>query len=407
MPTAKQPTMRRRVWWLLLVTLATALLAVGGLASALLVQVADIGAEALSQPGLQSAETLRGQLHGAEFALWLGMLAILALAVGLGLALARLWIVGPVEALARDAAADLAVHGELPEIETIAEALRDLRRQLGRGEVDRRAQLEAVGALRDAAESTLARLHESDRLALVGRVALGVAHEVGGPLAIVGAALERLQALHEQEGPLAQRQLCVDRAVHAAERIATILHDLSEPGLPRSRDADRPCDLLAVALRIVGMAEAHPRCKQLALTIEAAEATHPVDASASHLEQVALNLVLNAADATHGAGQVRLSVERQGDWQLLHVDDDGPGIPESERPRIFEAFVTSKRDGQGGHAGWGLGLSVSKRIVERYGGTLQAGVSPWGGARFTMRLPMPASQRRASRAAVPIERRGP
>jgi C4-dicarboxylate-specific signal transduction histidine kinase len=290
MPRPGEPatTLRRRTWLLLGLTLTLALLTAGALASALLVQIADAGVQAWSQPGMQTADALRGQLHGAEFALWLGLFAVLALAAGLGLALARLWILGPIEALARDAAVDLPHASEGTEIERITEALHVLRRSLGRGEVDRRGQLEAVGALRDAAESTLARLQEADRLALVGRVALGVAHEVGGPLAIVVAALERLQELHDHDGPLADKQLCLDRAGTASERIRTILHDMSEPGLPRTRDADRPTDLLAVALRVVALAEAHPRCRHLQLEIDAAESTHPADASASHLEQVAL-----------------------------------------------------------------------------------------------------------------------
>lgn len=405
LPTA--PTLRRRTWLLLLWTLAMGLGTAGALASALLVQIADAGAEALAHPGLYPTGGLRGQLHGAEFALWLGSLAVLALALALGLALARLWIVGPIEALARDAAQDLPHAAEGSDIQRIAQALHAMRRQLGRGEVDRRGQLEAVGALRDAADSTLARLHEADRLALVGRVALGVAHEVGGPLAIVGAALERLQDLHDHGGTEGEKQLCLDRAGTAAERIRTILHDLSEPGLPRGRDADRPTDLLAVALRVVALAEAHPRCRDLQFEVDAAEAQHPADASASHVEQVALNLVLNAADATKGAGRVRLAVVREGDWQVLHVDDDGPGIAAEDRQRVFEPFVTTKRDETAGesHGGWGLGLSVSRRILERYGGTLQAEASPWGGARFTVRLPMPAHQRRASRVALPVERR--
>lgn len=388
--------LRRRAWIVVLLTLATALVAAAAFAHALLLQIAEAGL----QPGTAAIATLRGQLHGAEVALWLGFAAILALGVGLGLALLRLWLVGPVEQLARDAAADLPTGQiALPELERISAALHQLRRAQGRDQADLRAQLDAVGAMRDAAEAVLSRLQEADRLALVGRVALGVAHEVGGPLAIVAAALERLQAMDQEGATPDDRQRCIRHASTATERIHTILSDLSEPGRPRTRDADRPTDLLAVALRVLGLAETHPRCKRLQLGVDATEATHPIDASASHVEQVVLNLVLNAGDATGGEGRVHLAVSRDGDWQILHVDDDGPGIAAADRSRVFEPFFTTK-----GHAGWGLGLAVSRRIVESYGGMLDVAASPLQGARFTMRLPMPTHQRRGSRVDTAAHR---
>jgi len=77
------------------------------------------------------------------------------------------------------------------------------------------------------------------------------------------------------------------------------------------------------------------------------------------------------------------------------VDDNGPGVPEALRSRLFDAFVTTKASsGALGESGWGLGLTVSARFAASFGGTLQVGDSPLGGARFTLRLPCPARQRR-------------
>ena len=108
-----------------------------------------------------------------------------------------------------------------------------------------------------------------------------------------------------------------------------------------------------------------------------------VDASASHLEQVLLNLILNASDALQGEGQVRVSIDGGTGGPVLVVDDNGPGVAPADRDRIFEPFYTGKPG-----SGWGLGLAVSRRMVAQYGGTLRVGDAPGGGARFEVALPM-------------------
>ncbi|MBM4342907.1 MAG: HAMP domain-containing histidine kinase, partial [Deltaproteobacteria bacterium] len=245
-----------------------------------------------------------------------------------------------------------------------------------------------------------AQLQQADRLALVGRVAMGMAHEIGGPLAILGGYLERLEALQRADAPLDKRLHCIDQARHAADRIHALLSDLAQPGLPQARDVDRPCDLGAVVVRVVAQAEQHPRARVLDVAVDVADAQHAAEASASHMEQVLLNLLVNAADALRGPGKVAIAVRRQGDWQVVHVDDDGPGIDPDLRERVFDEFYSTKAD-QAAQAsrrsGWGLGLAVSRRIVERYGGALHADASPLGGARFTLRVPVPGALRKAAR----------
>lgn len=393
-------TLRRRAQIGLVVALGIAVLALAALAGVLLGRVGGAGAA-----GADAAQ-IAGQLRAAEWTLWLGAATVLALALALGLATLQVGLLGPIEGVARQLALDPALPPltATEEFARIGEALGHYRRLLDRDRADLAVHLGAAGAMRDAASQAQEHLEQSDRLALVGRVALGVAHEVGGPLAIVQGYLERLRAIEQGVdvasggGPASEdagreaRLRCIDQAGAAADRIRTILADLSEPGRPRTRDADRPCDLAAVALRVVQQVENHPRAKALQVQLEAATATHPCDASASHVEQVALNLVLNAADATRGVGKVTLRLAQDGDWQVLHVDDDGPGLAAGDRDQVFEPFYTTKDK-----AGWGLGLAVSRRIAAGYGGTLEAGDSPLGGARFTLRLPVPVSQRRASR----------
>ncbi len=388
---------RRRAQRLLALSLFTALLAIGAFATLLLDKVASAGSQMLLHPSAQAADALAGQWHSAVIALWLSIVALGALALGLGLAGAQLWLVGPLENAARDLAQDpmlpLASHAD--EIARISAALNYYRQQFDRDSHEMAAQRQASQSLREAADDATEQLQQTDSLALVGQVAMGVAHEVGGPLAIALGYLERLTILQQDGAPPQEQQRCIDQADAALQRISTILGDLAQPGLPRTRDADRPSDLLAVALRVASLAEQHPRAKKLQVHVHGTQSQHIADASASHVEQVALNLVVNAADAMQGHGEIDLRVSRDGKWQLLEVDDQGPGIALADREKIFEAFFSTK-----GQQGWGLGLAVSRRIISSYGGVLDVDAAPNGGARFRIKLPVPAPHRHAGGKAL-------
>ena len=377
-----------RLWTL--VSMAAALLTLGALGSVVVRRVGAVALRAL-QGDLVKQAKVATQLAGAELALWMATAAVLALAVALTWAALHWRVTWRLETAARRS-----VEGQTGgnEVEQLQQALDQLRQELARERARLLGQLQAYDGLRQAADAAVRQLAEADRYALVGRVAMGVAHEVGSPLAIVTGYLERLHALEQAGAPVADRLRCVDQAQHAAGRIGHILTELARPGQPRDDDADRPCDLLSVAVRVLEQAEQHPKLRALQLDLHPTGPQHPADASASRIEQVLLNLLSNAADATKRCGKVHLTLRREGDWQVLHLDDDGPGIAPDVRDRLFEAFVSSKTStGKVGESGWGLGLAVSARIAASYGGTLEAGDSPLGGARFTLRLPCPAHQR--------------
>jgi signal transduction histidine kinase len=110
----------------------------------------------------------------------------------------------------------------------------------------------------------------------------------------------------------------------------------------------------------------------------------PVPAYAGELNQVWTNLIDNAADAMGGSGALTLRTRRDGDFAIVEVADDGPGIPDEVRGRIFDAFFTTKQAGSGS----GLGLDNARRIIEqRHGGSLAVSTSA-GGTTFTARLPL-------------------
>ena len=112
----------------------------------------------------------------------------------------------------------------------------------------------------------------------------------------------------------------------------------------------------------------------------------PVVGASGPMQQVVMNLVQNAADATAGQPTARLRITGcvEGDAAVLRFHDNGPGIDARHLPHIFDPFFTTKPVGRG----TGLGLSISYGIVERHGGVLQAGNHPEGGAEFVLRLPL-------------------
>ena len=362
--------MQNRARWLLLAAVLVPGVVVGAMATALLTPID-------ADPHAWATETT----------LWLGIAAVLAVTFGLGLAAMRLWLIGPIERIARQME-DLPIPADPDALQRIEAALAWYRRQNARDRLLLAGQLGAVEALRDEAAGAREQLHEADRLAMVGRVAMGVSHELGGPLAILTGWLERLRALEDAQAPAAPRQRCVDEIDRAAQQIERLLTELARPGLPRTRDADRPCDLLAVVLRLEGQLAEHPRLKQVRVVVTAEHQTHPADVSASHVEQVLLNLVLNAVDAMKRQGEIAIHVHSSGAWQVIDVDDTGPGVPMDLRDRIFEPlFSTQNGTDRIGQSGWGLGLAISRRTVASYGGSLTVTDSPSGGARFCVQLP--------------------
>jgi signal transduction histidine kinase len=379
--------MRRQAWLLVLVPLLGALAAVAAWGRVLLVQVATSGVSG-------SPAEVAAAVAAAQWAWLLGVLTLGALAAACGLSLARRWWLQPLRTLAEQMPPIRSV--EPPHDDDLARLILGVA-ALQQTAHDRaqalQARLGAIDVLRGAADTTLAQLQETDRLALVGRVALGVAHEVGGPLAVLVAALDGCAQLERDGAPAAERLRYLDQAEAAARQIGRILGDLSQPGLPSRRDDDRPCDLATVARRVVALAALHPRCRRLTLRCDGPEGGLPVDASASHVEQVLLNLVLNASDAVDGLGRVQLTLLPGPQVQRLRVDDDGPGVPVAERERIFAPFHSGHPDGRAGAAGWGLGLAVSRRVVAQYGGALTVDDAPGGGARFELSLPVPVARR--------------
>jgi signal transduction histidine kinase len=330
--------------------------------------------------------------------------AVLVLA--LGVAILVRWVGRPVSRLLRAAERLEQEAGGLPVLGPPGEdAAPDLSRAAVAFErtvaalAAERARLAAkVGELETAnrglAEAR-ASLLRAERLATVGRLAAGVAHEIGNPLGAVSGYVELARArLAAGRAPLEEVADFLARASGEAQRIDLIVRDLLDFARPAAVERV-PVVLGEAVAAAVRLASVQARFGAVEVASALPAGLPPVLAEGRRLVQVFLNLLLNAGDAMGGRGRVRLEASHAGDWVEVELADEGPGIPAEHLERVFEPFFTTKDAGRG----TGLGLSVCHGIVEGFGGSIAAANRPGGGAAFRLRL-------RAA-GAVPEAPRGP
>jgi len=225
------------------------------------------------------------------------------------------------------------------------------------------------------------RMRTSDRLSSLGLLTAGVAHEINNPLEGIGNYLSLAQrdGLDDE-----QRSRYLQQIRQGFERIKNIVGELLRFARPRV-DQQSAADLTAVVEGALSVARYSKEAKDVEVRRVGLDRRVPVQGDAGRLEQVLLNLILNAGRAMGGRGGLEIAAERDGDEVVLSVRDEGPGIPEADLGRIFDPFFT--RSG-----GTGLGLAVSYGIVHAHGGTLSARNRPQGGAELQIRLPAAAER---------------
>jgi PAS domain S-box-containing protein len=223
-------------------------------------------------------------------------------------------------------------------------------------------------------------LVQSGKLAAIGELAAGVAHEINNPLfAILG--LTEFLLKEAEEGSLTRHRLeLIQETGLEIKEIVRALLDFARENA-EERQFLRVEDVVHSTVDLVRRTNAH-KGVELVDSYEAPDAY--VLASPNQLKQILLNLIANARQAMPLGGTVHVEVTVLGAHALVTVADDGPGISPALLSRIFEPFFTTKRD----VGGTGLGLSVSLGIAELHGGTLVAASELGAGARFTLRLPL-------------------
>jgi signal transduction histidine kinase len=279
-------------------------------------------------------------------------------------------------------------------------------------------------------QATLAELRETgmqlvqaERLAAVGELAAGVAHEVNNPMNFATNALRTLRGYVEDVCSVAEALAAIDwsdrdvldarvseleklkerlefddvtdslgelveivtQGLDRTQRLVGDLRDFASSGDGRRMDVD-----LARGLQTTALLVKHSlREAGVELQMEVPERLPSLEGDARALNQVFLNLLKNAAEALHGrGGVVRVSARSEGTSILVEIRDDGPGIAPELLPKLFEPFFSTKEAGRG----TGLGLSISRRVVLDHGGAIEVSSEPGEGTTFVVTLPLQGGQ---------------
>lgn len=224
-----------------------------------------------------------------------------------------------------------------------------------------------------------ARLMHQEKMASLGTLAAGLAHEIGNPLASMSSELELLERMWDPEEARASLPVLQDQV----RRISGLLRELVEYGRAPTDEADVLDPALVVA-DVVRLLRHDPRARGVEILVDMEPDLGCLCTNRDRLVQVLVNLGLNALDALAGGGRLTFAARSDDLGGVrFEVVDDGPGVPEALSSQVFDPFFTTKPPGKG----TGLGLFVSARIVQGLGGTLGLARPGDEGATFTVTLP--------------------
>jgi two-component system NtrC family sensor kinase len=230
-------------------------------------------------------------------------------------------------------------------------------------------------------------LYDSEKLAALRAIAAGLAHEVGNPLAGIGALLQ----LAERRTSEPETRDRLRRAHAEIVRVGRLIQELGD--FTRADGETATTDVNEVLRAALTLARYAHEGAQVTITVDTDPTLTALVGSRHHLLQACLHLVMNAYDAMpREGGRLSVGSRHEGDTVLLWFEDDGPGVPADMRERIFLPYFTTKPAG----AGTGLGLFVARRIVGDFGGRLELTTTAPTGARFEARLPASTHADRSS-----------
>lgn len=303
----------------------------------------------------------------------------------LGFALGEIYIRRPLErldrAMAGVAEGDLEAPlspGRPDEVGRVLQRFDQMRRDLQRARVRLQAE-------QDAHRSTLERLADADRLATIGHLAAGLAHEIGSPLQILNGRAQKLAKRVGHDQYLAGGMEII---VAQTERITRIVRQLLEFARPRERER-RAADPLASIRAVVDLLELETRRRGVSVRLAAESAGEVVELDADALQQIVFNLVRNSLAALEPGGWVEIGLAMEpatGEsprMLVLRVTDNGRGIPDDVRAHMFEPFFTTRAH----EGGAGLGLAVVRALVDAMRGSVVAMARAEGGTELMVRVP--------------------
>jgi signal transduction histidine kinase len=220
-------------------------------------------------------------------------------------------------------------------------------------------------------------MREQERLAGLGRLASGLAHEINTPLTGISSFAQMLGKMTPEDDP---RREVVSKLVDQSFRVSRIVSNLRAM-VRDSADSRMVLDMTTVAVRA---AQDAARSLGAEERLEVAEVGGPVMVwgSVGPLELAVGNLVRNAIEASPPDSGVRFSIDQGTEWAEIRVEDSGPGVPEEIGDKVFEPFFTTKTE----RGGTGLGLAITRDMIAQLGGEIGLENLEYGGARATIRL---------------------
>jgi signal transduction histidine kinase len=220
----------------------------------------------------------------------------------------------------------------------------------------------------------------SEKMASIGLLAAGMAHEIGTPLAAIIGYTGILSQELAQDAETADYLRRIEVESRRIDRIVRGLLDYARPKHKTREEVQLP-PLMEKTLELLTIQGA---LRLLNCKIETEPGVPPVQGDADQLEQLLINLIMNAKDAMPTGGELRLVARREGDEVLIEVIDNGEGISPERLPLIFDPFFTTKEPGKG----TGLGLAIAARIADTLGGKITVESELGKGSRFVVRMPV-------------------
>jgi signal transduction histidine kinase len=236
-------------------------------------------------------------------------------------------------------------------------------------------------------QSARVEILRGERLAAVGQLAAGIAHEIRNPLTSVKLLVQIVAREQPRDSESAkQLQVVLDEIARMERTIQSLLDFARPPTQNRTRH-----DLRETLGRAINLVQGRASRDRVVIEADFANESLDINADGDQLRQVFVNLFFNCMEAMPDGGHSRVALSREcavskhgndsQTWCVARICDDGIGIPATVMNHLFEPFVTTKERGTG------LGLAISRRIIEEHGGTLTAANRSNGGAEFTVRLP--------------------
>ena len=222
-------------------------------------------------------------------------------------------------------------------------------------------------------------LQISEKMASIGLLAAGVAHEVNTPLTGISSFTQMLLDGADPADPRTRLLEKIERQTFRAARIVNGLLNLARPS-----DAKGPLDLNAVINDVLSLLEHQLETSNVRIRRMLAETPPVVQGVEFKIQQVFLNLFLNARDSMPAGGWLTVSTRHADGRAVVEVGDTGSGIPAEHLSRIYDPFFTTKAAGQG----TGLGLSITYGVIQEHQGTIECDSQPERGTRFRIRLPL-------------------